>query len=316
MMHMRKLSNLRNRLSSLKMSSDLDKTIILDMVKRNPLALKNLSAYQDDKEVVMQAVSETGFAFQYASERLRNDKEVALEAISAYPVLKFLGDDLKEDPDIFLNAIKKNHFAYSMLPESLKDNKDIMLAMALIDGKFLKDASPRLRDNEQFILNAIKIAPWTIAYASPRLQNDFHFILNFFKFFPLRRKDQLSKFLGYLPNDIKEKITGNRLLMLEMIKKIGWLGYIVASKELQKDKDLVLEAIKKDKFISEISTPKEFLDDKELMLQAVSINGYNLALVSDRLKDDDEIVRTAIANQPKALWKASRRLQMKYRTSY
>lgn len=315
-MHMRKLSNLRNRLSSLKMSSDLDKTIILDMVKRNPLSLKNLSAYQDDKEVVMQAVSVHPHTFQYASERLRNDKEIALRAVSSsYEMLRFLGDDLKEDADVFFVAINNNYHSYRYLPESLKDNKEIMSVVVSQIGEYLKDASPRLRDDEQLVLNAIKNSPSAFAYASSRLKNDLRFILKFFKIFPIRKDSELINFLSSLPLEVKNSITENRMVMLQLVKKLGTSAYLHVSEELKRDFEIVSETISKSKIIPR-STPPDILDNKDLMLQAVQINGYNLEFVSQRLKDDEDIVRTAIANQPKAIWKASRRLQMKYRTSY
>lgn len=313
---MEKLSHLRNRLRAIKISNDLDKSLILDMVKKDPSKLKNLHEYQDDREVVMQAITINPSVFQYASERLRNDKEIALKVVAKnYEMLRFLGDELKENANVFLVAITNNYHSYRYLPESLKDNKEIMSVVISQIGEYLKDASPRLKDDEQLVLTAIKNSPSAFAYASSRLKNDLRFILKFFKIFPIRKENELRTFFASLPNEVVSLIIDNKIVMLELIKKIGTSAYLHVSDELKKDKEIVLETIKKSKTIPS-RLPKELLDDKELMLQAVNISGYNLEFVSDRLKDDEDIVKTAIANAPKAIWKASRRLQMKYGTSY
>ena len=65
---------------------------------------------RDDKEVVIEAVKKDGNAIKYASKRLKNDREVVLTAIkntySFVPIdylpigIDYMSKELKEDPEI------------------------------------------------------------------------------------------------------------------------------------------------------------------------------------------------------------------------
>ena len=56
---------------------------------------------RDDKEVVMTAVTNKPIIIKYASNRLREDKEIGLAAMNvSKKCYEFLGPNLKKDEDI------------------------------------------------------------------------------------------------------------------------------------------------------------------------------------------------------------------------
>ena len=56
---------------------------------------------RDDKEVVMEAVNNKPIIIKYASNRLREDKEIGLVAMKANKnCYEFLGPNLKKDNDV------------------------------------------------------------------------------------------------------------------------------------------------------------------------------------------------------------------------
>ncbi len=90
-----------------------DRSFALEAVKLNGNAIKYLNLFKDDIEVVRYAIEESSGAFEYISERLRNDKEFVFDAIkkadylSSYigSKLKFELLELSEDPLDALNIM-------------------------------------------------------------------------------------------------------------------------------------------------------------------------------------------------------------------
>ena len=91
--------------SQLTMKIITNKKEALKAVKQNGWALEFASdELKNDREVVLEAVKEkgsAGFALEYASEELKNDRKVVLEAIKEYGgALKYASDELKNDPEL------------------------------------------------------------------------------------------------------------------------------------------------------------------------------------------------------------------------
>jgi hypothetical protein len=89
-----------------------------------------------DKEFVLKCVSVPGYGelFQYASEALRNDREVLLAALAAYPpnssnaVLCFTSSDVLDDDEIAQLALKACAVNFYYMSERLRANKELVVA--------------------------------------------------------------------------------------------------------------------------------------------------------------------------------------------
>ena len=65
-------------------------------------------ALRDDKELVLKAVTSNGNALEFASDRLKADKEVVLAAVqNAGWVACYASEELRDDKEIILTAVKK-----------------------------------------------------------------------------------------------------------------------------------------------------------------------------------------------------------------
>lgn len=94
---------------------------------------------RDDEEVVSVAVRSTGFAFSYASERIRKDKKIMLRLLKTYnwhvgresetptPSLEFVGDNLKADKEFMLEVLKRKSELFWMASEKLRKDVDFIL---------------------------------------------------------------------------------------------------------------------------------------------------------------------------------------------
>ena len=81
----------------------INKSQALQIVTKNVLHLKTLpSRFQKDKEIVLAAVNNDGFAIVNIDKNFLNDKEVALQAVqnNKLAYLLLINSNLMEDKDI------------------------------------------------------------------------------------------------------------------------------------------------------------------------------------------------------------------------
>lgn len=77
-------------------------------VRENGKELRNVGLYQDNEDVVLEAVRQFGCALKYASDRLKGDKRIVLEAVKQDPYaihyadIRFYGD-----VDVMTEAVRQ-----------------------------------------------------------------------------------------------------------------------------------------------------------------------------------------------------------------
>ncbi|MBA3722686.1 MAG: DUF4116 domain-containing protein [Parachlamydiaceae bacterium] len=160
--------------------------------------------FKDDEEIVLAAVRMKRAwdvcPFEYASERLRNKKNVVIEAIThkpsslAYAVnyqndpeivemaiqiariggpFRYASPELRHDKLFIASLIEKGHLGIvKYLPDSLKNDLDIMKQAVVKVGEFIRYASPELKNNKELALIAMKSGSHYIFELSQTLQND------------------------------------------------------------------------------------------------------------------------------------------------
>ena len=83
-----------------------NKQPVLKAVKKNGEALKNFPEFQNDRDIVLEAVRENAWALQYASEALRGDREIVLAAVRQIEgTLEFASYELRADPEFILLVV-------------------------------------------------------------------------------------------------------------------------------------------------------------------------------------------------------------------
>ncbi|MFH0924524.1 MAG: DUF4116 domain-containing protein [bacterium] len=172
---------------------------------------------QDNKEVILTAIIENNLSFEYASERLKMDKEIILTALNgrAFYVgrctsngdslspLAYVPDSLKTNREIIITALKNNPNAISYVPKEFLNDKEILIT-ALKSSTEQKEAEEvltfipdKLKDDKEFIVEIIKgnydtgywgglgdgceVPPWPgyiiLSVASTRIKEDKNFIM-------------------------------------------------------------------------------------------------------------------------------------------
>ena len=143
---------------------------VLLAVKSNGFSLAG-SDYTDDKEVVMAAVKNCGYALEFASPSLKQDKEVVMAALrNDGSAIQFASISLQKDKDVLLASVKNNIYALYTY-RKLQHDKDIFMAAVPI-GYSLQFASNALRSDKEFILSLVKKNGMALEFASFTLKQD------------------------------------------------------------------------------------------------------------------------------------------------
>jgi hypothetical protein len=89
-------------------------TFISETNKTNDIPLKHASVeLRNDKEVVLVAIGENGYALKYASKELQNNKEVVIEAVREnYLAFQFASEELQKDEDVIFEEDKSHFWKY------------------------------------------------------------------------------------------------------------------------------------------------------------------------------------------------------------
>jgi len=135
---------------------------------RKPMALyKNYNTFfkelplhlRDDKDIVLKVVGGYGDAIMHVSDRLRDNREVVLAAVTNphYEfLLQFISDRLKLDDEIIHLSLKNSEYTIENASEDIRDNKKIALEAVKMQGFVFKSLSERLKNDKEVALIAIK----------------------------------------------------------------------------------------------------------------------------------------------------------------
>ena len=101
---------------------------VLNAVKKNGLFLEKAVNFRNDREIVLAAVNNNGYALIHASQELRNDREIVLAAINNGCSLYLVSEELKRDREIVMAAVTQNGYDLKHASLELQYDREIVLA--------------------------------------------------------------------------------------------------------------------------------------------------------------------------------------------
>jgi len=127
---------------------------------------------RSSKEFVMEAVRIEPELFRIASEEIRGDWAVAIQAMRfAMPDLVLhVAEQLRENREFAFRAIDIKVECFQYLPEKIRCDREIALAAVKGFGNNLKYVSTQLRDDNGVVAAAAADCSHSISYASTRIQ--------------------------------------------------------------------------------------------------------------------------------------------------
>ncbi|WP_422474879.1 DUF4116 domain-containing protein [Endozoicomonas sp. ALB032] len=131
----------------------------------------------DNREKITKALLKHGL--QYASQQLRNDKELILTIIAARPkCLEFASEKLKNSKKVVMTAINQHGFYLQYAGPKIKDNEEVVKAAITDYPEALGYASERIRSDKNIIQMVIDKHIDHLYYASERVLNDRKYLLD------------------------------------------------------------------------------------------------------------------------------------------
>ena len=186
-----------------------DESFIVEAVKTNPLAIEYASEsiksnqqlmdtlvvehkiysalkyasmeVKDNVQIVKEAVKDDAFFLEFASDRLRDDEDVALLAIDSdancTEAMQFVSDRLKNNREFVLKVVSMIGFV-EYVPEEYRNDEEIVMAAVRKDGQSICFAGEQFRDNKEIVREALKNTCATDLWddISERLKRDEEFV--------------------------------------------------------------------------------------------------------------------------------------------
>ncbi len=243
------------KLASARLQNDLE--IVCAACKHDPdlIQYTGLEA-RDNKEFMLPLVKEFGGSiFKLASDRLRNDLEIARAACKHDPdLIQYTGLEARDNKEFMLPLVKEfGGSIFKLASDRLRNDLEIARAACEHDPDLIWDAGKEVRDNKEFVLLLVNRSPLIIDIVSPRLRNDLEIVLA-----ACECDSSLIEFAG-------QEVRDNRESMLLLVKKFGGNIFKWASDRLRNDLEIVLAACEHDPGLIQYAG-KEVQNNKEFRL--------------------------------------------------
>jgi hypothetical protein len=277
-----------------------------------------------DREVVLTAVQQNGHALQYAEEPSRSDRDIILAAVrnNGLALWHRRGTMYIHDEDIVMEAVSQNGDALKYVGRDLKMNRDIVLAAVQTNGLSLMycQGTPHVHDEEivkraveqnghaleyagealrrvrRIVMAAIQQNGLALMHSGDTLYNDEDVALD-----AVEQNGQSIVFAGPRLRDARE-------FFLKAVKRNGMaLGiqkhYEMFSKMYHCSGVFVSSSPMCLRLRNEAITARtqRLVNDEEIVRAAVENNGYSLQFASKHLRGDEEIALAATKNTWRAL---------------
>jgi hypothetical protein len=129
--------------------------------------------FQDDKELILKAVTKHINALEFASSRLKNDREVATLAVKSYgSAFKYVSREFKEDKSFVLFAVSKHYLNLNAVSENLKQDKEVIIKSVKNHGNSLQFAPTEYKIDREIVLFAVRENGIALQFASEELRSD------------------------------------------------------------------------------------------------------------------------------------------------
>lgn len=152
-----------------------DREIILAAVKKRGLLLGHASKkLQNDYDIVYASVENNWESLKFASPELQENVDIAKIYIKSnnYSNLTHISSKLKKDKEFILPFIKINGKLLKYVGDNLKEDYDIVKNAMISDLNSLRYASPKLKRDCEFMLELISINEKALKYVHKDLLSD------------------------------------------------------------------------------------------------------------------------------------------------
>lgn len=288
------------------------------------------SSWCDDEEFVIECLKKEPMALMYASERLRNKKEIV------YPLIKkesavheYVGDSLKKEKDFLLLMIENDKYENFLIKVKEKEGQswgeDPQIVKSLVKRNpfYFHWCSKELRQNEDFLLNLVKCSKKSFEYFDRQKRSEKSFVIKALRLGAeyASISDKLKKDEDVLYEGMKmnpkcfayahEDLRATRLIAIWALEFDG-NSYRYLSEELRSDKDLLFLAIEscrlKEQVIDFSEKIPESLKSKEIALLCIKSNSSAFKNFNN-YTENKEVVMAAVKSEGDVLFGVNEEFQ-------
>jgi hypothetical protein len=147
-----------------------DKEVVLAAVTQNGRALEYASKHlRDDPDVCYSAVNQNGFALRYASALNRDNEKVVLAAAQQNPrSFQWASPGVRNIKPVVLQVLRMNGFAFQWISHHLQSDQEVI--DAAIEGGRLDLAEEEKRGDHEIVMSAVKKCGRSLRFASDAMR--------------------------------------------------------------------------------------------------------------------------------------------------
>jgi len=135
------------------------------------------SAAWADREVVLAAVEQCGWALQHAVEELQSDRDVVFQAVRQNGLtLQCASQELARDPAVALAAVAQCGRALEFVAPELQSDRGFLMEAVRQNGRVLKHAAAEFRADRELALAAVQQCGGALAGAAKSLRADYELV--------------------------------------------------------------------------------------------------------------------------------------------
>jgi hypothetical protein len=108
-----------------------NKEFLLKAVKSNAMKQIPKGMFMNEKEFVLKLVQIKGIMLKFASENLRDDKEIVLGAVGNWNSLSYASERLRNDEEVVLQTVKLFPSCIHFIKDNLQTNEFLIKAIRL-----------------------------------------------------------------------------------------------------------------------------------------------------------------------------------------
>ena len=238
---------------------------------------------------------------RYASEHIKNDSSLFIkwikesESLHCLNFAEFSIQTNQEIQNLIKDYLETNWDLVKYCHPSMRDDITIMKKAIAHNGLNLEFASDELKKNKEFLLSAVE-----------ENQDAIKFIPSNFLKSEIFVKDLIEK-VNSVTNTIfeliPEKLKKNKSILIKIAQKIQ-LGDELEGYFNENDFQFFCEVVKKNGDFIYFASEK-LRDDEELVKVAIKFGDGSLSNISERLRNDPEMVIWAIENNRPALLRSA-----------
>lgn len=125
-----------------------------------------------NKDVIFEILKHDSCNYQYLSDAMKKDKEIALFAAKIYLKYEYLPDIFKEDVDVLKELLNKNIKVFQEFSEQAKDNFELVKFAIQKNGEMFCFASKRLKKDKELALLSLRNNNKSFKRMTKVLRND------------------------------------------------------------------------------------------------------------------------------------------------